>query len=178
MVYAYVIGTQEDEDTRKNRQLFLRIKELGICDDGIFLEEDPESKQEFGALLDTISHGDTLLIRSISDLDGDINCLANDILPYLKELKVELISCEEPFLCGLDYADTWKAIIQLLKNHSRQKAKESYQKAVQEKRVGRPSDEDNVAKAVELYRSEKYKIAEIERITGVSKSTLYRHLKE
>ena len=178
MVYAYVIGTQEDEDTRKNQQLFLRIKELGLSDDGIFLEEDPERKQEFGALLDTISHGDTLLIRSISDLDGDINCLANDILPYLKELEVELISCEEPFLCGFDYADTMKSIIRLLKSHSRQKAKESYQKAVKEKRVGRPSDEDNVAKAVELYRSEKYKISEIERITGVSKSTLYRHLKE
>lgn len=178
MIYAYAIDTQIDEENRKNQQVFLKIRELGLTDDTIFMDEEPANKKEFEELLDTISHGDTLLVRSVVDMDGDINCLTNDILPYLKELKVELISCEEPFLCGLEYADTMKRIVQLLKSFTKQKAKQGYQKAVKENRVGRPANVNNAAKAVELYRTGKYKIAEIVKMTGISKSTLYRHLKE
>lgn len=75
MIYAYAIDTQIDEENRKNQQVFLKIRELGLTDDTIFMDEEPANKKEFEELLDTISHGDTLLVRSVVDMDGDINCL-------------------------------------------------------------------------------------------------------
>ena len=37
---------------------------------------------------------------------------------------------------------------------------------------------DDVEKAIKLYQSKIYTVSQIERLTGVSKSTLYRYLKE
>lgn len=53
-----------------------------------------------------------------------------------------------------------------------------YQKAVDEGRVGRPAKTDDVEKAIKLYETGTYTISQIVQLTGVSKSTLYKYLKE
>lgn len=179
MNYAYVVETQKGETTKKNQGLFLKIQALAIPEDNIFIEQNPADKVEFGKMLDVLQPEDSLLIRSILDLDTDLDFLKNDILPYLQSQRVSIISCEEPFLDGLNYTAAIDRIAQLMQIFSQQKKKESYQKAVREKRVGRPPVKDGgIRKALDLYHSGKYKTSEILKITGVSKSTLYRHIKE
>ncbi|MCQ5128811.1 helix-turn-helix domain-containing protein [Butyricicoccus faecihominis] len=133
---------------------------------------------EFEQLLDTLKSNDTLYVRSIIDMESDLEVLQHDILPYLSELKVELHSIEESFLCGLDYLQTLNRIVNLMDFYNRQKRKIQYQKAVKEQKVGRPSKSDKIEKAIRLYESGKYKVIEISNLTGVSKSALYKHLKK
>ena len=178
MKYAYFIDTQVDEERTKNQKLLLLIKDIGLTDDQIFADEDPENKVEFEQLLDVLQAGDTLMVRSVMDLDWDINFLCSDIFPYLSELGVELFSCNEPYLCGEDYAETLKNIIQMVKAFCRSRSRSAYKKAVEEKRVGRPSKTDNVEQAMKLYKSGSYTVSQIETLTGISKSTLYKYLKE
>lgn len=176
MRYAYIVEVQKGESARKNHQLFLKIQDLTVPEDNIFIEQSPDDRIEFGKLLDVLQANDTLIIRTILDIETDLDFLKNDILPYLQSQRVEVISCEEPFLSGLDYVAAIDRIALLMQSFSLQKKRDGYQKAVREKRVGRPVK--NIEKAIALYQSGKYSISEIIKITGISKSTLYRHIKE
>lgn len=144
----------------------------------VFADTFPENKVEFEQLLDTLKTGDTLLVRSVIDIESDFEVLQHDILPYLSELKIELHSIEEPFLCGTDYLKTLNQFMNLIDYYNRQKRKIKYQKAVKEQKVGRPSKLDKLEKAIRLYENGKYKVEDICNLTGISKSALYKHLKK
>lgn len=154
------------------------IRELNLPESCVFADTSPENKVEFEQLLDTLKSGDTLLVRSVIDIESDFEVLQHDILPYLSELKIELHSIDEPFLSGLDYMETMKRFVDLIDYYNRQRRKIKYQKAVKEQKVGRPSKSDKIEKAVRLYKSKKYKVDDICSLTGVSKSALYKHLKK
>lgn len=154
------------------------IRELNLPDNCVFADTSPENKVEFEQLLDTVKSGDTLLVRSVIDIESDFEVLQHDILPYLSELKIELHSIEEPFLSGLDYLETINRIVDLMDYYNRQKRKIKYQKAVKEQKVGRPSKPDKIEKAIRLYENGKYKVEDICNLTGISKSALYKHLKK
>ena len=53
-----------------------------------------------------------------------------------------------------------------------------YQIAVLEGKVGRPAKKEEILKAVEMYKSGNFKVSQIEVITGISKSSLYRYLQD
>lgn len=144
----------------------------------VFADTSPENKIEFEQLLDTLKSGDTLMVRSVVDIENDFDVLQKDILPYLSELKVELHSIEEPFLCGTDYLKTINQFVNLIDYYNRQRRKIQYQKAVKEQKVGRPSKSDKIEKAIRLYENGKYKVEDICNLTGISKSALYKHLKK
>ena len=86
-----------------------------------------------------------------------------------------MYSCEESFFCGEDYLENLSGYIRFYLTFQKKKQKQGYQKAVSEGKVGRPSKDKAVEQAIELYRRG-LKIAQIETLTGISKSTLYRHL--
>lgn len=144
----------------------------------VFADTSPENKVEFEQLLDTLKASDTLMVRSVVDMESDIEVLQHDILPYLSELKIELHSIEEPFLCGTDYLKTINQFMNLMDYYNRQRRKIQYQKAVKEQKVGRPSKSDKIEKAIRLYESGKYKVDDICSLTGVSKSAIYKYLKK
>ena len=56
--------------------------------------------------------------------------------------------------------------------------REWFQKAKFEGRVGRPKMTEEIETAVRLYNTRAFTTAEIEKLSGVSSSTLYRALKE
>ena len=95
-----------------------------------------------------------------------------------EEKKVELFSCEEPYFCGLTYYTTLNSLLFLLNYFQSKRRKDGYQKAVEEGRVGRPAKTEAVERAIKLYNTNAYTVAQIELLTGVSKSTLYKYLKE
>jgi len=178
MLYAYFLDIQPGETDRNNSKIFQLIQELDIADAQIFADDNPADRAELYTMLDLLTAGDMLIIRSVTDLTDDINVLLTDLFPQLSDKKVELFSCEEPYLCGMEYEEALNGFIELLRYFRAVKKMDSYQRALEDGRVGRPAKTEAVEKAVKLYQSGIYTISQIETLTGVSKSTLYRYLKE
>lgn len=178
MKYAYFLDVQGPEDDRNNSKVFKLIHDFGIPEERVFVDEDPENRTEFQTLMDLLQDGDTLIIRSAKDIAEDFNDVYRNIFPQLEEKGVELFSCEEPFLCGDNCSSTLNNFMLFLDYFYTKRRKTGYEKALDEGRVGRPAKTEDVEKAIEMYESKTYTIAQITQLTGVSKSTLYKYLKE
>ncbi len=66
----------------------------------------------------------------------------------------------------------------ITRHYAEKQRQQGYQQAKEEGRVGRPRLTKEVEQAVKLYRTKAFTIAEIEDMTKISKSTLYRYLKD
>ena len=178
MKYAYFLDVQGPEDERNNSKVFQLITDFDIPEERVFVDENADDRTEFKTLLNLLKSGDTLIIRSVKDIADDVKDLYNEIFPELEDKYVELFSCEEPYLCGDTPFSTLNGFMLFLSYFYTKRKKTGYQKAVEEGRVGRPAKTESVEKAIRLYESKLYTIAQIETLTGVSKSTLYKYLKE
>ena len=177
MQYAYFLEVQKYEE-RNNQKVFQIIKELELPEEQVFCDDKPDDRTELKNLIDILEEDDLLIIRSVKDITEDITPLYKELFPLLDSKGVELFSCEEPYLCGTDYKRTLNNFILLMDYFYVKRKKSGYQKALDEGRVGRPAKTESVEKAIKLYESNLYTIAQIESLTGVSKSTLYKYLKE
>ena len=177
MLRAYVLENIENKDFRNNQPLFLLIKDLEIEDDNIFIDSDTDkSRPELQNLLGVIKPGDRLAIRSVQDLSDILSDLIG-VFQKLTDTGITLCSCEEPFLSGDDYLDILNGFAKLYVDFEKKKQRQAYRQAVNEGTVGRPAKTKEVKQALSMYNSGNYKVAQIEAVTGVSKSTLYRYLK-
>lgn len=177
MTYAYCLDIQTGE-TRRNQKVYQLINEFSIPEENIYIDEDPAARTELSDLLDTLDAGDLLIIRSVVDLGEDLDDIYRKLFPLLSDIGVELFSCEEPYFCGEDYRNTLNSFMLLLDYYYKKRRKSGYQKALDEGRVGRPDKSAEVEKAIKLYNSRNYTVAQIEKLTGVSKSTLYKYLRK
>jgi len=178
MKYVYFLDVQGPEDNRNNSKVFKLISDFDIPEDRVFVDDTPEDRTELKTLMDLLKKGDTLIIRSAKDITDDFNDLYRDLFPMLEENGVELFSCEEPFLCGDTCFSTLNNFMLFLDYFYTKRRKTGYEKALDEGRVGRPAKTKDVEKAIEMYESKTYTISQITQLTGVSKSTLYKYLKE
>lgn len=177
MQYAYFLEVQKYEE-RNNQKVFQIIKDLELPEEQVFCDDNPDDRTELENLIELLQEDDLLIIRSVKDITGDIMPLYKELFPLLASKGVELFSCEEPYLCGTDYSKTLNNFILLMDYFYVKRKKSGYQKALDEGRVGRPAKTESVEKAIKLYESNLYTVAQIESLTGVSKSTLYKYLKE
>ena len=177
MTYAYCLDIQSGE-TRRNQKVYQLVNEFSIPEENIYIDEDPVDRTELSALLDILEEGDLLIIRSVVDIGEDLDDIYRKLFPMLSEMGIELFCCEEPYFCGDDYANTLNNFMLLLDYYYKKRRKSGYQKALDEGRVGRPDKSAEVEKAIKLYNSRNYTVAQIEKLTGVSKSTLYKYLRE
>lgn len=177
MMYVYFLDKQSTADTRNNTEVFKLIQEMRISDECIFDDDNPYSRPELNRLVGLLNDGDSLIIRSVVDLVSSIDDLM-DMLSLFSDIGIELYSLEEPFLCRSNYNEIVQGMVALLKYFESQSRKENYQKALEEGRVGRPSKTKQVEVALNLYRTKNYSVSEIEKITGISKTTIYKYLKD
>ena len=177
MKYVYFLENQGVDDNRSNSKVFNVIQAMNIPEEQVFSDETPYDRSELQAMVEMLSEGDTLVIRSVVDLVGSINELL-EMFNLLSDIGVELFSAEEPWLCGTEYADTLKSVVALLKHFAAQSRKENYQKALEEGRVGRPAKTEEVENALKLLETKQFSISQVEKLTGVSKTTIYKYLKE
>ena len=177
MKYAYFLDVQGVDDKRNNSKVFQLISELDIPEENVFSDEKESDRTEFNDLVDRLQSEDVLIIRSAKDIASDIDELL-EVLYELHKREIELFSCEEPYLCGDAFYLTINDFMVFLNYFYVKKQKSGYQKAVDEGRVGRPAKTDDVEKAIKLYETGTYTISQIVQLTGVSKSTLYKYLKE
>ncbi|MEA4989062.1 MAG: helix-turn-helix domain-containing protein [Anaerovorax sp.] len=175
MILAYVLENMGPTDFRNNQNVFLLIKDLEISENNQYFDSNLERLELF-KLIEVLQAKDRLVIRSVMDLADSLSDLIG-VFQKLTEKQITLCSCEEDYLCGDDYLDTLNGFAQLYVDFEKKKQQQSYQKALDSGSVGRPAKAKEVEQALDMYQSGKYKVNQIESITGVSKSTLYRYLK-
>lgn len=175
MIWAYVLENMDLEDKRSNQDLFLLIKDLEIKDDNLYFDKNLE-RLELLKLIEVLQSEDRLAIRSVMDLADSLSDLIC-VFQKLTEKQITLCSCEEDYLCGEDYLDTLNGFVKLYVDFEKKKQQQSYKKAVEDGTVGRPAKTREIEQAISMYQSGKYKVTQIEAVTGISKSTLYRYLK-
>lgn len=176
MVWAYVMENGNGVEKHSNQPVFQLIQKMELADEQLVFDQD--NRTEFCKLLESLSVGDKLIIRSVADLADDLMNLIT-VFQKLTDKEVSLCSCEEPFLSGEDYLGSITEFTRLYVLFQKKKQVAGYRKACAEGRVGRPAIKSKeIEQAIELYKSDACTISQITALTGVSKTTLYRVLKE
>ncbi len=171
----YCVYIYESENQINNSGVFDLAKSLDISEDNVFTDTSKD-RDNLKVLVECMDSEDCLVVRSIIDLAEDSKCLMG-ILQVLQTSQVTLVSLLEPFLNGKKYYSGLKGYIEIHKYYLNQKRAKGYDEAKKAGLVGRPAKTEEIEKALRLYHTQAFSINEIEKLSGVSSSTLYRYLK-
>lgn len=177
--YARVSTEQQNLD----RQLDM-LTQYGV--DYIFNEKMTGTKRdrpELNKLLDRLMAGDMIVVESLSRLGRSTKDLI-ELVELFEKKQVHLVSLKEQIdtstPAGKLLFTLMSAIAQFERDVIAERTREGLNAARARGRVGgRPrTNEQKVRQAVKLYQTGQYSVREIEELTGVKKSTLYRRLGE
>lgn len=179
--YIFGYARVSTEAQNLDRQLDA-LRKYGV--DVIYNEKMTGTKRdrpELTKLLDRISEGDTVVIESLSRLGRSTKDLI-ELTELFEKKGVHLVSLKESIdtstITGKLLFTLMSAIAQFERDVIADRTREGLRSARARGRTGgRPkTDAEAVKKAVKLYKTQQYTIKEIEEMTGVKKSTLYRNL--
>ena len=180
MIYGYARVSTSGQNL--DRQLD-PLKKYGV--DLIFCEKMSGTKKnrpELNKLISELKDNDSVVIESLSRLGRSVKNLS-EIMEFFNEKNIRLISLKETIDT---HSSTGRLIYTILASLSQferdvlaERTKEGLMAARARGRLGgRPkTDKCVLDKAIALYNTKQYSIAEITNLTGVSKSTLYRAIK-
>ena len=160
------------------------LKKYGV--DTIYNEKMTGTKRdrpELTKMLDRVTEGDTVVVESLSRLGRSTKDLI-ELTELFERKGVHLVSLKESIdtssSTGKLLFTLMSAIAQFERDAIADRTKEGLRSARARGRTGgRPkANPDAVKKAVKLYRTGEYSVKEIEELTGVKKSTLYRNLRQ
>lgn len=175
MTYAYFIENTMHPTPVDNSVLFRYIREASISEDFIFIDTYG-NRSEIRKLFKHLKATDIIICRSIRDLGDNISQILRALV-WLSERHIDLISIEERYF----KLSSSKSLIVDLVHFDAELSELSqvvgYQKALQEKRVGRPKRE-GIEKALQLHEQKSLTVGEICKLTGVSPSTFYRAIRD
>lgn len=179
----YVFGyARVSRDTQNLDRQIDALKRYGV--DKIYNEKmtgTRKDRPELSKLLDRIIEGDTIVIESLSRLGRSTKDLI-DLTELFQSKGVNLVSLKESIdtntSTGKLLFTLMSAIAQFERDVIADRTREGLQAArTRGRKGGRPKINDNdIRKAVKLYKTNQYTVKEIEELTGVKKSTLYRNL--
>ena len=177
--YARVSTEQQCLD----RQLDM-LEKYGV--DKIYNEKMTGTKRdrpELEKMLERLTEGDTVVVESLSRLGRSTKDLIQ-LMELFNSKGVNLISLKE----SIDTTtSTGKLLFTLISAHAQferdviaDRTREGLASAWARGRKGGrpPADEESVKKAVKLYNTGEYTVNEIQELTGVRKTTLYKNLKK
>lgn len=177
----YILGYARVSTEAQNldRQLDA-LKEYGA--DIIYNEKMTGTKKdrpELAKLIDRMTEGDTVVIESLSRLGRSTKDLI-ELTELFQKKGVHLVSLKENIDTGTPAGKLlftlMSAIAQFERDTIADRTREGL-RAARGRMGGRPkTNPDIIKKAVKLYRTGQYSLKEIEELTGVKKSTLYRNL--
>lgn len=179
--YVFGYARVSTEAQNLDRQLDA-LEKYGV--DMIYNEKMSGTKKnrpELTKLLDRITEGDTVVVESLSRLGRSTKDLI-ELTETFQSKGVNLVSLKESIdtnsPTGKLLFTLMSAIAQFERNVIADRTREGLKAARARGRTGgRPgADPEQVKKAVKLYKTEQYSIKEIEELTGIKKSTLYRNL--
>jgi len=180
-IFGYARVSKEIQNL--DRQLDV-LKKYGV--DHIYNEKMTGTKKdrpELSKMLDRMTEGDTVVIESLSRLGRSTKDLI-ELTELFNSKGVNLVSLKESIdtntSTGKLLFTLMSAIAQFERDTIADRTKEGLRSARARGRTGgRPkSNPESIKKAVKLYNTRQYFIKEIEELTGVKKSTLYRNLQE
>ena len=180
----YVLGYARVSTEQQNldRQLDA-LKRYGC--DLIYTEKMTGTKRnrpELEKLLDRITEGDTVVIAELSRLGRSTKDLI-ELTELFQSKGVHLVSLKESIDTSNSTGKLLFTLMSALAQFERDLISERTQEGLKAARArgrlgGRPkTNQDSIKKAIKLYHTQQYSIKEIEELTGVKKSTLYRNLK-
>ena len=179
--YIFGYARVSTEAQNLDRQLDA-LRKYGV--DVIYNEKMTGTKRdrpELTKLLDRISEGDTVVIESLSRLGRSTKDLI-ELTELFKSKGVRLVSLKESIdtdsSTGKLLFTLMSAIAQFERDVIADRTKEGLRSArARGRKGGRPrTNAEDIKKAVKLYNTQQYTIKEIEEMTGIKKSTLYRNL--
>lgn len=179
--YIFGYARVSTESQNLDRQLDA-LKRYGV--DHIYNEKMTGTKKdrpELAKMLDRMTEGDVVVIESLSRLGRSTKDLI-ELTELFQSKGVHLVSLKENVdtstSTGKLLFTLMSAIAQFERDTIADRTIEGLRAARARGRMGgRPKTDFNaVRKAVKLYHTGQYSIREIEELTGVKKSTLYRNL--
>ncbi len=180
--YVFGYARVSTEAQNLDRQLDA-LEKYGV--DMIYNEKMTGTKKnrpELTKLLDRITEGDTVVVESLSRLGRSTKDLI-ELTEIFQSKGVNLVSLKESIdtnsPTGKLLFTLMSAIAQFERDVIADRTREGLESARARGRTGgRPkADAEQVRKAIKLYKTEQYSVKEIEELTGIKKSTLYRNLK-
>lgn len=181
MIYGYARVSTLDQNL--DRQLDM-LNQRGV--DVMFPEKmsgTKRSRPELDKLLSRLQEGDTVVVESLSRLGRSTKNLI-ELVELFQEKGVHLVSLKESVdtstPSGKLLFTLMSAIAQFERDTIAERTCEGLRAARARGRTGgRPkTDRRKLQQAVELYQTGHYTVQEIEALTGIKKSTLYRGMKE
>ena len=179
--YIFGYARVSTENQNLDRQIDA-LQKYGV--DYIYNEKMTGTKKdrpELSKMLDRMTEGDTVVIESLSRLGRSTKDLI-ELTELFHAKGVNLISLKEAIdtntSTGKLLFTLMSAIAQFERDVIADRTKEGLRSARARGRTGgRPKvNSEAIKKAVKLYNTGQYSIREIEEMTGVKKSTLYRSL--
>lgn len=176
--YARVSTEQQNLD----RQLDM-LQKYGV--DHIYNEKMTGTKRnrpELDKLLERLTEGDTVVVESLSRLGRSTKDLIW-LMETFNSKGVNLVSLKESIdtttSTGKLLFTLMSAIAQFERDVIADRTREGLNSArARGRKGGRPrTDSDKLRKAIKLYNTQQYSLAEIEDMTGVKRSTLYRGIR-
>lgn len=176
--YARVSTEQQNLD----RQLDM-LQKYGV--DFIYNEKMTGTKRnrpELEKLLERLTEGDTVVVESLSRLGRSTKDLIW-LMETFNSKGVNLVSLKESIdtttSTGKLLFTLMSAIAQFERDVIADRTREGLNSArARGRKGGRPrTDSEKLRKAIKLYNTRQYSLAEIEDMTGVKRSTLYRGIR-
>lgn len=180
MIRAYARVSTADQNL--DRQLDA-LKNYGI--DIMYCEKmsgTKKSRPELDRMMKEVEDGDTIVIESLSRLGRSVKNLA-ELMEIFNQRNIRLVSLKETIDTTTPTGKLLFSIMSSLAQFERDVLVERTQEGLAAARArgrcgGRPkADEAAVKKAVALYNTQQYSLKEIQELTGVSASTIYRVIK-
>ena len=181
MIYGYARVSTADQNLDRQKDAL-----CGYGVDKLYCEKvsgAKKSRPELDKMLATLKSGDSIVIESLSRLGRSVKNLS-ELMEMFNEKGIRLISLKESVDTTSATGRLLFTIISSLAAFERETLIERTNEGLTSARArgklgGRPkTDPASLKKAVTLYRTGQYSLADIMSLTGVSKSTLYRALKE
>jgi DNA invertase Pin-like site-specific DNA recombinase len=181
--YVFGYARVSTEAQNLDRQLDA-LKQYGV--DKIYNEKmtgTQKDRPELAKLIDRMTEGDVVVIESLSRLGRSTKDLI-ELTELFQSRGVHLVSLKENIdtstSTGKLLFTLMSAIAQFERDTIADRTREGLRAARARGRMGgRPqTNHEAVRKALKLYHTGQYSIREIEELTGIKKSTLYRNLKK
>lgn len=182
-VYGYCRISTGKQDISKQREILIKH---GVYEGKIYEDEISSSKKVrpgFEEVLRVLEPGDELIVVELTRLARSMRELVN-IAYKFKDEGIKLRSLQENIDLDTDIGMAMFTMLALMaeleKKWIQERTKRSLAIARERGKVGgrKKTDPQKLEKAVRMYESKQLTVAEIQQLTGVSKSVLYDHLKE
>lgn len=178
MLIGYMRPFQEDPKCEIQHKSLTKIN----CQT-IFSEEHSSAKKrvQLKHMLDNLNQDDKIIVYKLFTFADSTRHLV-ELLDLIAKKGAHLQSISEGIdtskTSGYAFNEIVKHLLEFQSDMISEKTKKGLLEAKQKGVVpGRPRKPDeNVNRAIIMYQSKKYSLAEIKKETGISKSTLYRYL--